>query len=282
MSTKLLGESFDIHTGGEDLIFPHHENEIAQSESLTGKPFAHFWMHVRFLLVEGEKMSKSVGNFYTLRDLVLLGHKPSSIRFLLASAHYRTQLNFTFEALKQAANSVERLRNFQLRLRMTKFPAGSNPKIAQLASEAAQTMRAGLEDDLNTPQAVAPVFEMVRQANVAADAGDLRAGDVPSLLETLEKFDQVFSVLQDDDAPKMRRIVEWAKAEGKLDKASKEVVELAGTNGLPDEQIEQLVMEHEQARKARDFVKSDALRAQLSDAGVVVENTKEGVRWRRK
>ena len=282
MSTKLLGESFDIHTGGEDLIFPHHENEIAQSESLTGKPFAHFWMHVRFLLVEGEKMSKSVGNFYTLRDLVLLGHKPSSIRFLLASAHYRTQLNFTFEALKQAANSVERLRNFQLRLRMTKFPAGSNPKIAQLASEAAQTMRAGLEDDLNTPQAVAPIFEMVRQANVAADAGELRAGDVPSLLETLEKFDQVFSVLQDDDAPKMRRIVEWAKAEGKLDKASKEVVELAGTNGLPDEQIEQLVMEHEQARNARDFAKSDALRAQLSDAGVVVENTKEGVRWRRK
>jgi len=217
-----------------------------------------------------------------LRDLVLLGHKPSSIRFLLASAHYRTQLNFTFEALKQAANSVERLRNFQLRLRMTKFPTGSNPKIAQLASEAAQTMRAGLEDDLNTPQAVAPIFEMVRQANVAADAGELRAGDVPSLLETLEKFDQIFSVLQDDDAPKMRRIVEWAKAEGKLDKASKEVVELAGTNGLPDEQIEQLVMEHEQARKARDFAKSDALRAQLSDAGVVVENTKEGVRWRRK
>ena len=116
MSMGELGESFDLHAGGEDLIFPHHENEIAQSESFTGKPFARFWFHARFLLVEGEKMSKSQGNFFTLRDLVLMGHKPSSIRYLLTSVPYRNQLNFTFDGLKQAAVSVERLRNFQLRL----------------------------------------------------------------------------------------------------------------------------------------------------------------------
>ncbi len=127
MSMQELGETFDLHAGGEDLIFPHHENEIAQSESLTGKPFAHFWFHARFLLVEGEKMSKSLGNFFTLRDLVLKGHKPSSIRYLLASVPYRNQLNFTFDGLKQAAVSVERLRNFRLRLNAGNFPEGSEP-----------------------------------------------------------------------------------------------------------------------------------------------------------
>jgi cysteinyl-tRNA synthetase len=127
MSMEELGETFDLHAGGEDLIFPHHENEIAQSESLTGKTFANFWFHARFLLVEGEKMSKSLGNFFTLRDLVLKGHKPSSIRYLLASAPYRNQLNFTFDGLKAAAISVERLRNFKTRLETGHFAAGSSP-----------------------------------------------------------------------------------------------------------------------------------------------------------
>src|SRR6202051_48186 len=130
MAMEELGETFDLHAGGEDLIFPHHENEIAQSESLSGKPFAHFWFHVRFLLVEGEKMSKSTGNFFTLRDLVLKGHKPSSIRLLLASVPYRHQLNFTFDGLKQAAVSVERLRNFQSRLISEPFPEGATPGMA--------------------------------------------------------------------------------------------------------------------------------------------------------
>src|SRR6476661_7544854 len=144
MSMQQLGESFDLHAGGEDLIFPHHENEIAQSESLTGKPFAHFWFHVRFLLVEGQKMSKSLGNFFTIRDLVLKGYKPSSLRYLLASVPYRNQLNFTFDGLKQAAVSVERLRNFRLRLRAGSFEAGSNPQMQNLASEAISKMRAAL------------------------------------------------------------------------------------------------------------------------------------------
>src|SRR5215469_13774976 len=136
MSMKELGESFDLHAGGEDLIFPHHENEIAQSESLTGKQFVKYWVHSRFLLVEGEKMAKSAGNFYTVRDLVLMGHKPSSIRFLLMSVPHHKQLNFTFDGLTQAANSVDRLRNFNLRLQTSKSEAGSNPAVAELAATA--------------------------------------------------------------------------------------------------------------------------------------------------
>src|SRR5271167_4207530 len=177
MSMEELGESFDLHAGGEDLIFPHHENEIAQSESMTGKLFARFWFHARFLLVEGEKMSKSLGNFYTLRDLVLKGYKPSSIRYLLASVPYRNQLNFTFDGLRQAAVSVERLRNFRQRLTAGSFPAGSNPEMQALAAETIDRMRTALDDDLNTAQAQAAIFEMVRSTNSALDAGGIRKDD---------------------------------------------------------------------------------------------------------
>src|SRR5690242_11180589 len=156
MSLQELGESFDLHAGGEDLIFPHHENEIAQSEALTGKPFVHFWFHPRFLLVEGEKMSKSAGNFFTLRDLVSKRHKPSSIRYLLASV-YRNQLNFTFDGLQQAAASVERLRNFRLRLN-SKFAEGSTLALTTLAEQSSKRIREALDDDLNTAQAQAAIF----------------------------------------------------------------------------------------------------------------------------
>src|SRR5438477_12507850 len=162
MSMAKLADTFDLHAGGEDLVFPHHENEIAQSEALTGKPFAHFWFHVRFLLVEGEKMSKSAGNFFTIRDLVLKGHKPSSLRYLLASVPYRNQLNFTFDGLRQAAVSVERLRNFRLRLTSGSFDAGSNSQMHALASETIAKLQAAMEDDRNTAQAQAAIFEMVR------------------------------------------------------------------------------------------------------------------------
>src|SRR6266481_5603039 len=173
MSMQELGESFDLHAGGEDLIFPHHENEIAQSESATGKTFANFWFHARFLLVEGEKMSKSLGNFFTPRDLVLKGHKPSSIRYLLTSVSYRNQLNFTFDGLRQAATSVDRLRNFRLRLTSGQFPDGTNEAMATLARETRERMKAALEDDLNAAQAQAALFEMVRQANTALDTGSV-------------------------------------------------------------------------------------------------------------
>src|SRR5438477_5895403 len=213
MAMKYLGETFDMHLGGEDLIFPHHENEIAQSESLTGKPFAHFWVHVRFLLVEGEKMSKSLGNFYTLRDLVLKGHKPSSIRYLLASVPYRRQLNFTFDGLKQAAVSVERLRNFQSRLEGGQFPQGTTEPMAELARDTIQRFRAGMEDDLNTAQGQAAIFDMVRKANAAIDAGQLKKDDAAVLLDVLERFDQIFAVLKDDETEKMKKILDWARAE---------------------------------------------------------------------
>ncbi|MGA2988947.1 MAG: cysteine--tRNA ligase [Candidatus Korobacteraceae bacterium] len=282
MSMQYLGESFDIHLGGEDLIFPHHENEIAQSEALTGKEFAHYWVHARFLLVEGEKMSKSLGNFYTLRDLVLMGHKPSAIRFLLASVPYRKQLNFTFDGLTQAANSVERLRNFKLRLETERLPEGSNDAIAQMAAQTINAMRTAMEDDLNTAQALGAIFDLVRDVNAAADRGELRQANVPALLEAVAKFDEIFAVLNDDDAEKIRRIVEWAEAEGLQDKISPATRELARSAALSDAQVEELVAQHVTARKARDFKRSDAIRQQLAEQGVILENTKDGVRWKRK
>jgi len=282
MSMEELGETFDLHAGGEDLIFPHHENEIAQSESLTGKPFARFWFHARFLLVEGEKMSKSLGNFFTLRDLVLKGHKPSSIRYLLASVPYRHQLNFTFDGLKQAAVSVERLRNLRVRLTSAQFPEGSNPTMAALARGTVDRINEALDDDLNTAQAQAAVFEMVRKVNAAADAGEMKKDDVAPMLGALQKFDDIFAVLEDQDEKKVRQIVEWAKAENKLENASKEVVDLANTEQLSDAEIEADIAKMKQARQARKFAESDAIRAKLVAAGIIVEITKDGIRWKRK
>jgi cysteinyl-tRNA synthetase len=282
MSMDELGESFDLHAGGEDLVFPHHENEIAQSESLTGKTFARFWFHVRFLLVEGEKMSKSLGNFYTLRDLVLKGHKPSSIRYLLSSVPYRNQLNFTFDGLKQAAISVDRLRNFRQRLTTGIFDTGSNIEMRTLAAETVDRMKAALEDDLNAAQAQAAIFEMVRKVNSALDAGQLKQDDTQPLLTALKKFDEVFAVVEDDDGPKMKQVFEWARTEGREKDISAELRETVQSGQLSDADIERKISEMEVARRGRNFKVSDALRAELTAAGVLVENTKDGVRWRRK
>jgi cysteinyl-tRNA synthetase len=282
MSMEELGETFDLHAGGEDLVFPHHENEIAQSESLTGKTFARFWFHVRFLLVEGEKMSKSLGNFYTLRDLVLKGHKPSSIRYLLTSVPYRNQLNFTFDGLTQAAVSVERLRNFCQRLTSAQFPPGANPELQCLATETINRMKAALEDDLNTAQAQAAIFEMVRRANAAFDAAAVKQGDIPPLLSALDKFDEIFAVIHDDDAPKMKQVFDWATLEGREMEISAELRDAVQSNQLSDADIETKIAEMESARRARNFKLSDAVRAELTAAGIVIENTKDGVRWRRK
>jgi len=280
MSMKYLGQTFDIHAGGEDLIFPHHENEIAQSEALTGKMFAHFWVHVRFLLIESDKMSKSLGNFHTLRDLILLGHKPSSIRLALSSVPYRKQLNFTFDGLTQAANSIERLRNFKLRLETSHFPEGRSDEVAKIAGTAIAGIESGMNDDLNTAQAMAAVFDMIRDANAAADAGQLRKDDVPQLIEALKRFDAIFDVLTDNDGEKIKSVVEWAKTEGK--QVSAETLELAKSAALSDTEIEALVTQHSAARKAKDFKNSDAIRNQLAEQGIILENTKDGVRWKRK
>jgi cysteinyl-tRNA synthetase len=281
MSMQELGESFDLHAGGEDLIFPHHENEIAQSESLTGKPFAHFWFHARFLLVEGEKMSKSAGNFFTVRDLVLKGYKPSTIRYSLASVPYRNQLNFTFDGLQQAAASVERLRNFRLRL-SGNFAEGSNLSMTTLAEETCKRLRHSLDDDLNTAQAQAAIFDMVRMANAAIDSGSLKQGDVGPLLAGLSQFDEIFAVLHDDDAENMKHVLEWAGTEDREKDISPELREIVRSIAFSDPQIEAKITKMNAARAAKDFRESDAIRAELTSAGILIEQTKEGVRWRRK
>jgi len=282
MSMAALGETLDIHTGGEDLVFPHHENELAQSEAATGKPFVRFWIHARFLLVEGEKMSKSLGNFYTLRDLVLRGHKPSSIRYLLSSVPYRKQLNFTFDGLTQAANAVERLRNFKRRLELEQRPEGSSEAMKKLAEDTVTKIDAALADDMNTAQALAAVFDMVRDANNAADKGELRTGDVEFLVKALDAFDAVFAVMTDDDAQKVKKIVEWAEADGRGEKISPQAREIAAAAGTSDTQIDALVKEMQDARKAKNFARGDEIRTQLNQMGIIVEVTKDGARWRRK
>jgi cysteinyl-tRNA synthetase len=282
MSMEQLGESFDLHAGGEDLIFPHHENEIAQSESLTCKPFAHFWFHARFLLVEGEKMSKSLGNFFTLRDLVLKGHKPSSIRYLLTSVPYRNQLNFTFDGLRQAAVSVERLRNFRARLAEGSFAEGANADIQHLANETADRIRTALDDDLNTAQAQAAIFEMVRQANSALDANAIKKADVAPLVAALTKFDEIFAVLKDDDAAKMKKVIDWAPSEGREKDISGELREALQSGELSDADIDSKITAMKAARAARDFQASDKIRTELTALGILVEITKDGIRWRRK
>jgi cysteinyl-tRNA synthetase len=237
---------------------------------------------VRFLLVEGEKMSKSLGNFYTLRDLVLKGHRPSSIRYLLASVPYRNQFNFTFDGLKQAAVSVERLRNFRQRLSAGNFPPGSNPGMQTLAGETIDRIRVSLDDDLNTAQAQAAIFEMVRSANSALDSGQIKKDDAMPLLAGLEKFDEIFAVLKDDDQPKMRSTLDWARTEGREKEISPELMGIAGSARLSDEEVNRKLAEMEAARKARNFQLSDAIRAEILTAGIIVENTKDGVRWRKK
>jgi cysteinyl-tRNA synthetase len=204
------------------------------------------------------------------------GHKASSIRFLLTSVPYRKQLNFTFAGLEQAAHSVERLRTFQARMRMSQLPAGTNPAAQEAATKAKQEMRAGMEDDLNTARASAGIFDMVREANTLADRGELRESDKQPLLEALEQFDEIFAVLKDDDAAKTKAALEWAKAHGVT------VEEGVSASGISDEEVNRLIEERNAAKKARDFARSDAIRKQLADAGIVVEDTKDGIRWKRK
>ena len=196
MAIEYLGATLDLHAGGIDLIFPHHENEIAQSEALTGKQFARFWVHSEFLLVEGQKMSKSLGNFYTLRDIFERGITPEAVRFLLASVPYRKALNFTFDGLASAKTAIERLRNFRFRLDTAKLPAGLNAKIAEHSARALAGFRAAMDDDLNTAEALAFVFEFLRDANTALDSGEFHADNLAGANALLEQFDALFEVLQ--------------------------------------------------------------------------------------
>jgi len=254
MAIKYLGETLDIHVGGVDLVFPHHENEIAQSESLTGKSFSRFWLHAEFLMVEGQKMSKSLGNYFTLRDVLAKGYTPEAIRYLLASVPYRKQLNFTFDGLNAAATAIDRLRNFKLRLETDRFPEGANLDIAARTADATQAFHAGMNEDLNTAEALAAVFEYVRDTNSSMDSGEFRAGDVTAALDLLKLFDSVFDVLRPSSAE----------------------------TGLPDAEVEKLIAERTAAKKSKDFARADAIRQQLLEQGIILEDTKSGIRWKRK
>ena len=279
MAMEYLGDSFDLHAGGEDLMFPHHENEIAQSETATGRLFARHWMHVRFLLVDGRKMSKSEGNFYTLRDLLLKGFKASAIRFALVSVPYRHQLNFTFDGLTEATNAIERLRTFHDRLTKGSFANGANPALQQAASQAKDDFMAALANDLNTAEARAPIFDLIRTANTAIDRNELLADDRDAILEALAAFDAVFDVIADRDPETTRQALDWARDAGKLDEVAPGVL---ASQSLTDEQIEALVAERTLAKKQRNFARADQIRKDLADKGVVLEDSKDGVRWKRK
>src|SRR6202011_5918950 len=254
MAMQYLGETMDIHAGGVDLIFPHHENEIAQSEAITGKPFARFWLHCEFLNVESQKMSKSLGNIYTLRELLEMGYQPEAVRYLLVSVPYRKKLNFTFDGLKAAATSIERLRNFRLRLETEKFREGINATLVESTQAALQRFDQSLDDDLNTAEALAATFEYVRDANTAMDAGEFRAENAAPALQLLERFDSIVDVL---------------RPTGKQ-------------QSISDAEVEARIQERSQAKKAKNFAGADQIRAQLLEAGIILEDTKDGARWKRK
>ncbi len=293
MAMKYLGETFDIHSGGSDLIFPHHENEIAQSEAATGKLFVRFWVHAEHLIVNGEKMSKSLGNYYTLRDLIAKGYKPAAIRYLLASVPYRKPLNFTFGGLHQAQQSIDRLRNFRYRLTQEKFPAGENPALQARAQAAREAFEEGMDDNLNTAKAEAAIFDLVRDANTAMDRGEFRDGDRAAFIDTLERWDRIFAVLEDNDHAKLVKFG-FIKplAKGAADAVSwQDEAKIAVGNGytspvlvesLTDGEIETQIKEREAARRRGEYARSDQIRDNLLKAGVILEDTKSGTRWKRK
>ena len=279
MAMEYLGESFDLHAGGEDLMFPHHENEIAQSESATGKTFARHWFHVRFLLVNGRKMSKSEGNFFTLRDLLLRGYKASSIRLALLSVPYRHQLNFTFDGLVEATSAIDRLRTFAARLRTADLPSGSSPAGMAAAARADEEFRAALANDLNTAEARAAIFEMVREGNIALDAAQMHSDDRDAMLGVVDAFDSVFAVIADHDEAPTRNAIEWARKSGRLDDVAPE---LLAAQTLTDAEIDARIEERNLARRQRNFRRSDQIRDELAALGILLEDSRGGVRWKRK
>jgi cysteinyl-tRNA synthetase len=253
MAMKYLGETLDIHTGGVDLTFPHHENEIAQSEALTGKPFVRFWLHAEHLSIDGQKMAKSLGNFYTLRDVLAMGYTPEVIRYQLAAVPYRKKLNFTFDGLKAAATSIDRLRNYKLRLETAKLADGVNEKLIARTYGATKAFDDALDDDLNTAEALAAVFEFVRDTNTAMDSGEFLSGNTPAAFEFLTRFDSVFDVLKSTSS----------------------------ADGLSDADVESKIAERNSAKKSKDFSRADQVRKDLAAQGIILEDTKEGVRWKR-
>jgi cysteinyl-tRNA synthetase len=257
MALRLLdGAPIDIHAGGVDLVFPHHENEIAQAEGATGQTFARFWMHVEHLFVENEKMSKSLGNVYTVPDILNRGHRASSMRYLLLSSHYRKQLNFTWVGLEQAEEALRRMVDFLARLDDVKGD-GEHDEIGALVQRARSAFTASLEDDLNTAAALAAVFDLIRDVNAAIDARQVSTSDAAAVRAALEDFDRVLGVIS------LRRAED-------------------ATPPVPVDEIERLIEERKAARQRRDFAAADGIRKSLAERGILLEDNPAGTRWKRK
>ena len=252
MSMKYLGETFDIHAGGMDLQFPHHENEIAQSEGATGKLFAKYWLHSEFLKIEDVTMSKSKGNFFTFRDLRDQGYSPLAIRYLLLSVPYRKQLNFTFEGLQGAESTIERLQNFRRLVRDAKTEAGSDATVVALVDGALNEFEASMDDDFNTANALAAMHNLVREINTVLSNDGLKADDRTAVLAAIEKFDSVLGIFGEEKEEML------------------------------DADIDALIAERQTARQQRNFKRSDEIRDLLAEKGIILEDTKDGVRWKRK
>ena len=252
MSMKYLGETFDMHLGGIDLVFPHHENEIAQSEGATGKQFVRYWYHFEHLKVEGETMSKSKGNYYTFRDVAAKGFSATAVRYFLLSVPFRKQLNFTFDALQGAEKTVESLRDFRARLEEAKTDLGRNDAVHNATEQALKDFAAGLDDDLNTSVALAAIHELTRVVNPVLASGKLLEDNKQEIIAAIEQFDSVLNI--------------FGKAEREL----------------LDDEIQALIDERQEARHRRDFARADEIRDELAERGIVLEDTKDGVRWKKK
>jgi cysteinyl-tRNA synthetase len=258
MALRLLGPPpIDIHGGGIDLIFPHHENEIAQAEGATGQPFARVWVHVEFLNLDNEKMSKSLGNVFTVRDVLDRGFRASALRYLLLSVHYRKQLLFNWDVLAQADAAVTRLADFLARLDGVTADRAANPALVARAAEARAEFRAMVGQDLNIPGALGVLFELVREVHAAIDQGEAGRADATAIREVVDEADRVLGVLALRQAEDARPPV-------------------------PPEEIDRLIGLRRDARRARDFARADEIRRDLDAKGIVLEDTAAGTRWKRK
>ena len=252
MSMKYLGETFDLHAGGIDLVFPHHENEIAQSEGATGRQFARYWYHFEHLKVEGETMSKSKGNYYTFRDIAAKGFSAGAVRYFLLSVPFRKQLNFTFDALQGAEKTVESLRDFRARLEEAKTDPGRDDKLHAATAEALKDFEAGMDDDLNTSVALAAIHEFSREVNTVLAKRRLLEDNKREIMAAIERFDSVLNIF---GQPRREML---------------------------DSEIQVLIDERQEARRRRDFARADEIRDELAARGIILEDTKDGVRWKKK